>query len=502
MLRATIILFLCLITHIEVCAQQLIPNPYDFGKTALWNNPKATLSFTNTLTKPVLFLPMSYQRNLYVNLPEGYIQPGQTVQIEAIYYTEDRGNFQISQPIYISGSNNPMYLNLKGKITSFHPDAHMACPSYRTENNKANPSIASIKVIHGITGETLTSVDIVLTGPSKNYFIERTKHDVVELKDLPIGLYQLELSKSGFVSKHVAQYINMNTGLLVFELFPIKDKELPPMVKVDPPKEVITREGTDQVVEITKPDRTEQEDIEKLRKLMDEKYKDRKIIEQDVLVLTETTDSTTKITPEIKKEDIADFDETGTLNPSKYASNNIVFLIDVSSSMQLDNKLVNLQTSMTHLVDVLRAQDLVSIVIYSSKARVVLEPTSGDQKVYIKSVIDALVSRGLSKGAEGLAMAYKEARSHFIPGGNNQIILASDGKFNSRETSEKDLFELAKNQAEEDIKTSVVGFGKDVQALNFMQLLALNGNGGFVKINDENAANAALIKEVMRSALR
>ena len=136
---------LILLTTQAVFAQQLSPNSYNYGKVKLWNNPKAQLTFTNTSRKKMLFLPIPYQRNLYVHLPDGYIMPGETVEIEAIYYTEDLGNFSVQQPLYLSGWNEPVFLSLKGKISSFHPDAHIACPNMAQEQKEeATSQIAEV----------------------------------------------------------------------------------------------------------------------------------------------------------------------------------------------------------------------------------------------------------------------------------------------------------------------------------------------------------------------
>lgn len=506
--------------------QSLSPGVFNYGKVKLWNNPRATFTFTNPSNKRVLFLPIPYQRNLYVNLPEGYIEPGETVELEAIFYTEDLGNFTVNQPLYLSGWGDPIYLNLKGKIISFHPDAHTACPNMGQEKREeATSQIARVVVKDKQTGEILTGVDILLVGTSHNYFIEKTKKAETPLKKVPIGLYQIDIAKKGYVEKKELLYLNKNTEVVIFELERNQIEEV--LTHHTPEIEESTSEEVE-IVEIEKPKESDQDAIERIRRRMNERFSGRTIIERDVMVVKEPSDSLETdedleetidddggfafderepkpeetpldTTPAVER---SDFNESGELNPEKYVSNNVVFLIDESSSMMVGDKMVHLQASMRQLVGALRKQDLVTIVVYSRDAEVRLAATPGDQKKEIYKVIDALKPGGRSYGAQGLSISYDYARQNFIPKGNNQIILATDGLFNSPQYSPEDLYAMAKNNADEGVRTTVVGFGKDKKAIEFMQVLSHNGEGSFVRIKTAEEAQQALLMEVMQNALR
>src|SRR5690606_3610941 len=126
----------------------------------------------------------------------------------------------------------------------------------------------------------------------------------------------------------------------------------------------------------------------------------------------------------------------------KLPASNLVFLIDVSGSMMGVNRLPLAQASMKMLVDQLRANDHVAIVTYAGSAGVVLESTPGSQKTKIKDAIDALHAGGSTAGGAGLQLAYRIARQHFIKGGNNRIVLASDGDFNVGSASDSDMEQL------------------------------------------------------------
>jgi len=506
--RSVIAVFIALVAVFlspTVGQAQLTPSTFDFGKVKMWNNPKAIFIYTNTSSQRQMFLPIRYKRDMYLHLPEGYINPGQSVEIEAVFYTEERGAFSVSQPLYLSGSTEPVHLVMRGKIVSFHPDARTVCPTIEHRDDPS-PKAASttITVYDKSTGLVINGVDILLVGASTNYFIEHTRKLKLPLNDIPIGLYQLDISKEGYQPIQHVQYINRNSGDLVFEL--------EPLVGIIPgEKRVEETFGEDRIVEIEKPEQSDMDAIERIRKMMDERFKGRKIIEKDVMVLKEgETDSTeipadtaSQITavpePEIILED---FDESGKLNSKKYAANNVVFLIDVSGSMKIDNKLESLKVAMKSLVDILREEDLVTIVIYSTKARIVLQSTTGDRKEVINAVIDGLHANGSSRGAEGLNMAYDFARMNYISKGNNQVILASDGLFNSPGMSEKDFYDMSRTRLSEGVSTSVVGFGRKEQAKIFMNNLAESGGGNFIQIQDYQEAQSALVAEIMEKAVR
>ncbi len=164
-----------------------------------------------------------------------------------------------------------------------------------------------------------------------------------------------------------------------------------------------------------------------------------------------------------------------------YATNNMVFLLDVSGSMKDPNKLPLLKKSILLLVKMLREEDEMSIVVYSGTARVVLTPTSCKKEAKIKQVIEKLTSEGNTDANAGMKLAYKTANDNYIRGGNNRIILATDGEF----PVSKDLYELVQKNAEDDIYMSVFYFGANAGSENLSKLSA-DGKGHFEHITHDN----------------
>jgi Ca-activated chloride channel homolog len=174
---------------------------------------------------------------------------------------------------------------------------------------------------------------------------------------------------------------------------------------------------------------------------------------------------------------------------------NLVFLIDVSGSMNRDNKLPLLQQSMLMLAGELTEQDRVAIVAYAGADRIVLPPTAGDKKEEIRKAITSLSSGGATHASSGILTAYQLARQNFIIHGNNRIILASDGDFNVGVTSRDELERLVAKERDSGVFLTVLGFGISNYHDDTMEILADKGNGNYSYIDSLLEAKKVLIKE-------
>ncbi len=174
---------------------------------------------------------------------------------------------------------------------------------------------------------------------------------------------------------------------------------------------------------------------------------------------------------------------------------NLVFLIDVSGSMDHENKLPLVQSSLNLLTGQLRENDKVAIVVYAGAAGLVLPSTAGSNKIKIKEAIDNLQAGGSTAGAEGIKLAYKIAKENFSANGNNRVILATDGDFNVGVSSDDELVTLIEQERKSNIFLTVLGFGMGNYKDNKMQQLADKGNGNHAYIDNINEAKKVLVKE-------
>lgn len=175
---------------------------------------------------------------------------------------------------------------------------------------------------------------------------------------------------------------------------------------------------------------------------------------------------------------------------------NLVFLIDVSGSMYDDNKLPLVQKSFSMLTDNLTAADRVSIVTYAGSDEVVLEGADGNDRKKILRAINDLEAGGSTAGAAGINTAYDIAQKYFIDGGNNRVILATDGDLNVGLSSESELTRLIEEKRESGVFLSVLGFGTGNYKDNRLEALADYGNGNYSYIDSEKEAKKVLVDEM------
>jgi Ca-activated chloride channel family protein len=178
---------------------------------------------------------------------------------------------------------------------------------------------------------------------------------------------------------------------------------------------------------------------------------------------------------------------------------NLVFLIDISGSMDMPNRLPLLKSAFKLMVNNLRDKDTISIVVYGSTVGVWMQPTSGKEKLKIEKSIEDLFPGGATAGASGIETAYTLAKNTFIKGGNNRVILATDGDFNVGQTSEDELEKLIAQQRQSGIYLTCLGVGMGNYKDSKLEVLAKKGNGNFAYLDDEKEAEKVMVKELTQT---
>ena len=181
---------------------------------------------------------------------------------------------------------------------------------------------------------------------------------------------------------------------------------------------------------------------------------------------------------------------------AKAPPSNIVFLIDVSGSMDEDNKLPLLKSSFKMLLGQLRPDDKIAIVTYANGTKVALPSTSVKDKEKIIKVLDNLYASGGTSGGKGIQLAYEQAQKSFIKNGNNRIILATDGDFNIGINNTTDLEKFIEKQRESGIYMSVLGFGMGNYRDDMAETIADKGNGNYAYIDNITEAKKVLVNEL------
>lgn len=187
------------------------------------------------------------------------------------------------------------------------------------------------------------------------------------------------------------------------------------------------------------------------------------------------------------------------LDPEKIPPSNLVFLIDISGSMDMPNRLPLLKSAFTLLVNNLRDKDTISIVVYGSTIGIWLPPTSGKEKDKIRKSIEDLYPGGSTPGESGIRTAYSLAKSQFIKGGNNRVILATDGDFNVGQTSDDELEKLITLHQQSGIYLTCLGVGMGNYKDSKLEVLAKKGNGNFAYLDNEREGEKVLVKELTQT---
>ncbi len=183
------------------------------------------------------------------------------------------------------------------------------------------------------------------------------------------------------------------------------------------------------------------------------------------------------------------------IDKEKLPASNLVFLLDVSGSMNTPNKLPLLKNAFHMLVNELRAEDRVAIVVYAGAAGLVLESTSGAEKQKILDAINRLSAGGSTAGGQGLMLAYKVAEENYIEDGNNRIILATDGDFNVGVSSNAEMERLVEQKRQNGVFMTVLGFGMGNYKDDKMEIIADKGNGNYAYIDNIQEARKVMVSE-------
>ncbi len=187
------------------------------------------------------------------------------------------------------------------------------------------------------------------------------------------------------------------------------------------------------------------------------------------------------------------------VNLDTVPASNLVFLIDISGSMDMPNRLPLLKSAFKLMVNNLREKDTVSIVVYGSTVGVWMQPTSGKEKEKITKAIEDMYPGGATPGTSGIKAAYQVAKSQFIKGGNNRVILATDGDFNVGQTSDEDLENMITLHRQTGIYLTCLGVGMGNYKDSKLEILAKKGNGNFAYLDNEKEAEKVLVKELTQT---
>lgn len=538
----------------------------NFGTVRDWNSPPAVFTFQNTGNEKLMFLPQRHDREVLVRYPNHSIRPGETGTITILYYTGETGPFSRTVEVYTSASNRPEKLTVKGSIKSIYADALTSCPSFHTQQPVKTGEPNVIQVVDAKTDRPIPGAQVEVFDRGIRKAINGTNLEGVAVNWIELGKYITVAYKEGYEKGEVEVsftkrdrthiiYLNRKTTepiepAIVMVEQPIQASE----ERFEPPAEeefdfgIALNEQIENEEVVAEPeedletidlgistDEQWEEPVEVLDEQMDlgislneqiseqplDEIESEEELEIEVTTNEVLADEKPKLAPvqEVSVEEMvetaladAESEEPSMVevqesepefSANRYKPNNVLLLLDVSGSMDDDGKMDKLKSSIRRLVMMLREVDVLTLIAYNSTSWVVLPPTPVTENEAIVALVDSLQPSGYTNGVKGMESAYQSLEQQLISGGNNQLIIATDGKFNSSKFSEKDAINLVKANSDKGIALSIIGFGEDREATRLMRRLAKEGEGNFLQINKGEDPTELLADEIKnRSAIR
>ena len=445
---------------------------HDFGN--LYDNAPSyyDFKFKNKSGVAVFLLTLDKPREVSYIHTKKIIQPDSTMLLRLKIDDRIKGKFKYKVDLFFSDSNTPITVTLMGNVKQKSTNQLTACPDFnapRPSNGLAQFEV-TIKVIDSLTGEPIKKSKVYLVNGNTMVGEYYTNSYGIIHKSIPLGYYFITAEKRRYFSNNHEGYINYENNYVEIALSQ-PQKEEPIITPTHNPVLVVN-----------------------------EPVKNTEIEDSIQIVLEPEPEVVTIDEPIIDKPTQSEFDNLppDDFDDNYYVPNNIVFIVDVSTSMKYKGRIELLKTAMIKLTKVLRPQDHVSLISYSSDYTILLEDVSGKNKTQIINKVNSVEVSGFTDGGEAIKQAYLLVNKSYIVGGNNQIFMVTDGAFNRGQTRYKRV--IKKNYKKSDIKFTMVGI-KTTKSLDVsMTEMATLGGGKYIKIMSERDTERKLFEEIKRTS--
>jgi Mg-chelatase subunit ChlD len=424
---------------------QVEPRTLDFGRIEEANSLNSYLVIRNTGSKALILLRADASPEFTISVGRKIIPSGDTLHLNFNFRPSRAAKFKETIKLYYNGSPEPLSIEVKGDIKKILAKDLSACVNFDPKSGSFSNGNASIPLMskHSVrfmdttTGKLIKEGSILYISQTSREKSERSTYDGLLESMIPIGPYAFVVTAPGYETIMMEKYIPMGGSKETFMLSPLPKPD-------------------------TKTDSLQKEPLTEIPKQLD---------------------------------------LSTLLDERVYKPNNIVFLIDISGSMKEPEKLPLLKQSMVKLMEPIRPIDKITIVTYGTDVRIAVPTVAGNEKKRVLELIDTLKASGVTAGSKGIQTAYTIAQEQFISGGNNQVILATDGAFRVNVKDRKMIEQSSKNPNQTTI-LSVIGFGCKPDALKMLGELTKQGAGSLIQVNNSNQAENALLDEIKNRSKR
>lgn len=492
-------------------AQKVDKKTFDYGIVEQWDNTPAEFVVTNNTKQQMVFLPTMPNKDVLVEITPKKVEAGGKAVVLIYYYTDSKGLFSNTTTLYTGNSPDPIKLTVKGDIRSFAYGAVTACPTLAPKTDEDKEFDQEIMVIDKETKQPILEANVQLELNGKKQYKGVTNSEGLVQTRTMLGRFDIIADHTGYYPNKINTYLAMYRGRVIIELEPMEIPDVAyaePIPEPEPEKEPVKEVAQAPTIGNTggppppAPIPVEEEVIEEEEDdepwVMEIEELDEASEEPPVIV--EETPAPTVVDDALTAEEPIVIPTTKELSVDAYQPNNVLFLIDISRSMN-GEELPKMKESMKELVSVLRPIDKITVMTFNMEPTIVMPTTSADNKEAIYNIIDSLSGFGFTHGVKGLETAYDIIKQEYIKDGNNQIIISTDGVFNGPKFDEQGLYKIVRDQEREGIVLSVVGFGDDPSGRRLMRRMANYGNGSFIPFERGSSTTEALTEEIRSRSL-
>lgn len=423
---------------------------HDFGDLEPYSARYVDLKLTNSGQKQEWLLTVKKTAEVTYVVSKQIIDVDSSIIIRLHVNPNRKGKFNYTVDVFTSDRAEPVKVKLTGSLSELPQDGSnmfTQCPSFSDRPGGGNPNAFKLTVvtIDEETKEPLGKSNVTLIQNGEAIWVKLTDKKGKIVKDASLGLSYFYATHEGYYPAELGAYINFKRNYIVVELKKDETIVSPPnppidIAVVDPPKEEVVEVETHLEEELSIP--------------------------EDTPVSVEAPPAFNELDPE-------DFTE------ANFKPINVVFVLDVSSSMSGADKMELMKYSLYQLTDMLRPQDKIGIVTYSTNTRVLLRSTTGENKEEVKQIVKKLRPGGYTAGGAGIKSGYKLVSRAKIEGGVNHVIVITDGAFNR---SSDDYKKYVRKYKKRGINLSIVGVKNKEKDEEKMKDAAKLGGGNYIPI--------------------
>lgn len=437
---------------------------HDFGAVESYDPRYIDIILTNKGQKQEWLLNVKKPQEVVYIPSNQFIEKDSSIYVRLQVNPKTKGKFNYKVEIFTSDRDEPVIVKLVGSLNSVDQNGSnpfTACPTFNDQPGGKDPYGFDLTVItiDKETREPLSKSDVTLIQSGQPVWTKSTDKKGKVKEDATLGFSYFYARHDGYFPAEKGAYINFKRNEVILEL------EKDPTVETELIAEV--PEENEEEVEITIEIKDPFEDLS---------------LQKDTAFINEL-----EVPESMSSLDDDNFDD------ELFDPINVVFVLDVSSSMNKGDKMELMQYSLYQLTDMLRPQDRMGMVTYASKAKVILEPTSGAEKANIKEQVGSLQAKGYTSGGLGIKLGIKQANKGYIKDGVNHVIIITDGEFNRNSSDYKKAVRKAKRKG---IHLSVVGIKIKPMSEENMKNAAKAGGGHYVPIHELSDAQNNLKQEI------